>query len=239
MMELLDRVLEYYKVKNPLVVKQLFLKYMNLVLEKNKLFNLTAIEDEEEFVIKHIADSLSLLKFLEEESSIQNPVAIDIGSGFGAPGLFVKIAMPSINVWLNDSNKKKCNFMIEAKESLGISGVNVVCERAEVLGRKEDFREKFDFVFARAVDKLNVLCEYALPLLKIGGAFFAQKGYVCEDEIELASNAIELLGGRLTRVEKFVLPFSDEKRSVIVIKKLRQTPSNFPRNTKQIVKKPL
>lgn len=239
MMELLDRVLEYYKVKNPLVVKQLFLKYMNLVLEKNKLFNLTAIEDEEEFVIKHIADSLSLLKFLEEESSIQNSVAIDIGSGFGAPGLFVKIAMPSINVWLNDSNKKKCNFMIEAKESLGISGVNVVCERAEVLGRKEDFREKFDFVFARAVDKLNVLCEYALPLLKIGGAFLAQKGYICEDEIDLASNAIELLGGRLTRVEKFVLPFSDEKRSVIVIKKLRQTPSNFPRNTKQIVKKPL
>lgn len=239
MMELLDRVLEYYNVKNTLVVKQLFLKYMNLVLEKNKLFNLTAIEDEEEFVIKHIADSLSLLKFLEEESSIQNPVAIDIGSGFGAPGLFVKIAMPSINVWLNDSNKKKCNFMIEAKESLGISGVNIVCERAEVLGRKEDFREKFDFVFARAVDKLNVLCEYALPLLKIGGAFLAQKGYVCEDEIDLASNAIELLGGRLTRVEKFVLPFSDEKRSVIVIKKLRQTPSNFPRNTKQIVKKPL
>lgn len=239
MMELLDRVLEYYKIKNPLVVKQLFLKYMNLVLEKNKLFNLTAIEDEEEFVIKHIADSLSLLKFLEEESSIQNPVAIDIGSGFGAPGLFVKIAMPSINVWLNDSNKKKCNFMIEAKESLGISGVNVVCERAEVLGRKEDFREKFDFVFARAVDRLNVLCEYALPLLKIGGAFLAQKGYICEDEIDLASNAIELLGGRLTRVEKFVLPFSDEKRSVIVIKKLRQTPSNFPRNTKQIVKKPL
>ncbi|ADQ42047.1 methyltransferase GidB [Caldicellulosiruptor acetigenus I77R1B] len=238
-MELLDRVLEYYNVKNTLVVKQLFLKYMNLVLEKNKLFNLTAIEDEEEFVIKHIADSLSLLKFLEEESSIQNPVAIDIGSGFGAPGLFVKIAMPSINVWLNDSNKKKCNFMIEAKESLGISGVNIVCERAEVLGRKEDFREKFDFVFARAVDKLNVLCEYALPLLKIGGAFLAQKGYVCEDEIDLASNAIELLGGRLTRVEKFVLPFSDEKRSVIVIKKLRQTPSNFPRNTKQIVKKPL
>lgn len=239
MMELLDRVFEYYNVKNPLVVKQLFLKYMNLVLEKNKLFNLTAVKDEEEFVIKHIADSLSLLKFLEEESSIQNPVAIDIGSGFGAPGLFVKIAMPSINVWLNDSNKKKCNFMIEAKESLGISGVNVVCERAEVLGRKEDFREKFDFVFARAVDKLNVLCEYALPLLKIGGAFLAQKGYVCEDEIDLASNAIELLGGRLTRVEKFVLPFSDEKRSVIVIKKLRQTPSNFPRNTKQIVKKPL
>ncbi|ADQ08302.1 methyltransferase GidB [Caldicellulosiruptor hydrothermalis 108] len=238
-MELLDRVLEYYKVKNPLVVKQLLIKYMNLVLEKNRLFNLTAIENEEEFVIKHIADSLSLLKFIEEENTNQNPVAIDIGSGFGAPGLFVKIAMPSLNIFLNDSNKKKCKFMVDAKESLGISGVNVVCERAEVLGRKEEFREKFDFVFARAVDRLNVLCEYALPLLKIGGVFLAQKGYGCEDEISLASNAIELLGGEIHRIEKFVLPFSEEKRSIIVIKKLRQTPSNFPRNTKQIVKKPL
>ncbi|WPX08835.1 16S rRNA (guanine(527)-N(7))-methyltransferase RsmG [Anaerocellum danielii] len=238
-MELLDRVLEFYKVKNTLVVKQLFLKYMNLVLEKNKLFNLTAIVDKEEFVIKHFADSLSLLRFIEEECSNKNPVAIDIGSGFGVPGLVVKIAMPSINVWLNDSNKKKCSFMIEAIESLGISGVNVVCERAEVLGKKEDFREKFDFVFARAVDKLNILCEYALPLLKIGGVFLAQKGYECEDEINLASCAIELLGGKITQIEKFVLPFSDEKRSVIVIKKLRQTPPNFPRNTNKIVKRPL
>jgi 16S rRNA (guanine527-N7)-methyltransferase len=238
-MELLDKVLEYYKVKNPLVVKHLLIKYMNLVLEKNKLFNLTAIENEEEFVIKHIADSLSLLKFIEQENSNQNPVAIDIGSGFGAPGLFVKIAMPSVNVFLNDSNKKKCNFMNEAKESLGISGVNVVCERAEVLGRKEEFREKFDFVFARAVDRLNVLCEYAIPLLKVGGAFLAQKGFECEDEIDLAKNAIEILGGEIYSIEKFVLPYSDEKRSIIIIKKLRQTPSNFPRNTKQIVKKPL
>lgn len=109
-MELLDKVLEYYKVKNPLVVKHLLIKYMNLVLEKNKHFNLTAIENEEEFVIKHIADSLSLLKFIEQENSNQNPVAIDIGSGFGAPGLFVKIAMPNMNVFLNDSNKKNVNL---------------------------------------------------------------------------------------------------------------------------------
>lgn len=129
--------------------------------------------------------------------------------------------------------------MNEAKESLGISGVNVVCERAEVLGRKEEFREKFDFVFARAVDRLNVLCEYAIPLLKVGGAFLAQKGFECEDEIDLAKNAIEILGGEIYSIEKFVLPYSDEKRSIIIIKKLRQTPSNFPRNTKQIVKKPL
>jgi len=239
MMELLDRILEYYKVKNPLVVKQLFLKYMNLVLEKNRLFNLTAIEDEEGFVIKHIADSLSLLKLIEEENSGQNPVAIDIGSGFGVPGLVLKIAKPSITVFLNDSNKKKCNFMMEAKESLGIAGVEVICDRAENLGRKEVFRERFDFAFARAVDRLNVSCEYAIPLLKIGGVFLAQKGYDCEDECEEAKGAIDVLGAEVLRIEKFVLPYSDEKRSVIVIKKLRQTPSNFPRNTKQIVKKPL
>ncbi|BCS82465.1 16S rRNA (guanine(527)-N(7))-methyltransferase RsmG [Anaerocellum diazotrophicum] len=238
-MELLDKVLEYYKVKNPLVVKQLFIKYMNLVLEKNKLFNLTAIENENEFVVKHIADSLSLLKFIEEDNSYQNPVAIDIGSGFGAPGLFVKIAMPRLNIFLNDSNKKKCKFMNEVKECLGISGVTVVCERAEILGRKEEFREKFRFVFARAVDRLNVLCEYALPLLEIGGVFLAQKGFECEDEIDTAKNAIEVLGGEIYSIEKFVLPYSEEKRSIIVIKKLRHTPSNFPRNTKQIVKKPL
>jgi 16S rRNA (guanine527-N7)-methyltransferase len=238
-MDLLDRVVEYYGIKNPLVVKQLFIKFMNFVLEKNKLFNLTAIEDEEEFVLKHIADSLSLIKFVEEESSNQNPVAIDIGSGFGAPGIFIKIAMPNMNMFLNDSNKKKCNFMTEAVKMLGISSVNVVCERAEVLGKKEEFRERFDFVFARAVDSLNVLCEYALPLLKTGGVFLAQKGYECEDEINSASNAVELLGGKIYRVEKFVLPFSDEKRSIVMIKKIRQTPSNFPRNTKQIIKKPL
>lgn len=238
MMEILDRVLEFYNLKNNAVAKELFLRFMKLVLEKNKLFNLTAIEDENEFVIKHIADSLSLIEFIKQDAS--KPVrAIDIGSGFGVPGIPVKIAMPNINLILNDSNKKKCNFMNEAKNYLGLSGVEVVLKRAEELGKDSSFRESFDFVFARAVDKLNVLCEYALPLLRIGGVFLAQKGYECESEIEMAKNAIEKLGGRIEKVEKFLLPESDEKRSIIVIRKLRQTPSEFPRNTKQIIKKPL
>lgn len=237
-MELLDRVLEFYSVKNSPVVKELLLRFMKLVLEKNKLFNLTAIENENEFVIKHIADSLSLIKFLQNGDG-KLVRAIDIGSGFGVPGIPVKIAKPSMSLVLNDSNKKKCNFMSEAKDHLGLSGIEVVCQRAEELGKKVEFRESFDFAFARAVDKLNVLCEYAIPLLKIGGAFLAQKGFECEDELESAKNAIAMLGGEIEKIEKFTLPESDEKRSIIVIRKLRQTPIEFPRKTKQIIKKPL
>ncbi|WAM33857.1 16S rRNA (guanine(527)-N(7))-methyltransferase RsmG [Caldicellulosiruptor morganii] len=237
-MDLLDRVLEVYNVKNGAVAKQLYLRFIDLTLEKNKLLNLTAIVDRDEFVIKHIADSLSLLKFIQDHN--QNTFsAIDIGSGFGVPGLILKIAVPSMSIVLNDSNRKKCNFIIEAKDYLGLSGVEVVCARAEQLGKNTHYRERFDFAFARAVDRLNILCEYALPLLKEGGVFLAQKGYECDSEVDEAKGAVELLGGTIENIERFFLPESEYKRSVIVIRKLRQTPMNFPRNTKQILKKPL
>lgn len=236
-MVLLDRVLEFYNIKNRFVVKELLIKYMNLVLEKNQKFNLTAIVDESEFVIKHFADSLSLLEYMDKKD--EHIKVIDIGTGLGVPGIPVKIALPFIELVLNDSVLKKCNFLEEAISKIGLSGISVVCKRAEDLGRDISFRERFDYVFARAVSELNVLCELTLPLLKIDGVFLAQKGFDCEDEINSSLHAIDILGGTIEDVKKFTLPESDEKRSVIIIRKLRQTPLNYPRKTKQIVKNPI
>lgn len=236
-MVLLDKVLEYYNIKNRLVVKELLLKYMRFVLERNKKFNLTAIEDENEFVIKHFADSLSLTGFMGNTNN--HIKAIDVGTGLGVPGIPLKIALPNIEIILNDSVLKKCKFLEEMVSHLGLSGVSIVCKRAEDLARDNLFRERFDYAFARAVTDLNRLCEIVLPFVKVNGLFLAQKGYDCDDELKEAKSAIDILGGVVEDVKKFTLPESNEKRSIIIIRKLRQTPVNYPRKTKQIIKSPI
>lgn len=206
--------------------------YQERLIRWNMHMNLTAITEPFEIAIKHFLDSLFLLKYLDVPygSSL-----IDVGSGAGFPGIPVLIARPDIEMLLADSSRKRIGFIKEVLHLTGLCAYKIH-ERAEILGREEDCREMFDFATARAVAPLNVLCEYCLPFVKVGGIFAAMKGP--EDESERASNAIDVLGGKLIDNVSYELP-TGEKRRIIMIKKISQTPTKYPRKIKKIDNKPL
>ena len=162
---------------------------------------------------------------------------IDIGSGAGFPGLPLLFANPDINVTFVDSIRKKLVFIKDVLLNTGLIA-ETKHARAEELGRNNEFREKFDFATARAVAQLNVLCEYCLPLVKVGGLFIAMKGSSGKEELAQANHAIEALGGELAKFAEFTLSNGD-KRSIIIIKKISQTPTKYPRKSKKIDTKPL
>ncbi len=198
----------------------------------NEHTNLTAITEPDEVVIKHFVDSLTVLYAAEIPSGAR---VADVGCGAGFPGLPLLFARPDLELSFIDSVGKKLNFIRETLKYEGLVG-EVINERAETLGQSVDFREEFDIVVSRAVAALNELCEYCLPLVKVGGTFVAMKG--ADDETALGANAIEKLGGELERVVSVELPNGD-KRNLVVIKKISQTPTKYPRRAKKITSKPL
>lgn len=211
-----------------------FLSYMKVLLEWNEKINLTAIENEREVIIKHFIDSLSILPYIEnKEISI-----IDVGTGGGFPGIPVKIAYDKVRVTLLDSLDKRIRFLNEVINILELKSIKAVHGRAEDHGIKSEYREKFDIVTARAVANLPVLLEYCLPFVKPGGIFIAMKGSSTE-EIETSGKALNTLGGEIEKVETLQLPFSDAKRNIIIVRKLRQTPTKYPRKAGKPSKEPL
>lgn len=208
----------------------LFYDFLN---EYNKKVNLTSITEEKEVWIKHFLDSVIGEKFFEKNSSV-----IEIGSGGGFPSIPLKIIRSDLSFTLCDSTGKKCEYLKEAVKSLGLENVEVVCARAEDLGKNPVYREKFDVVTARAVARLNTLSEYCLPLCKVGGKFVAYKGEASE-EIKEAVNAVEILGGKISAVEKTELPFGSGERNIVVIDKIKKTPPSYPRGNGKERKKPL
>ena len=209
------------------------LEYKRILLEWNKKMNLTAIEEEKDFIIKHLVDSLSILPFLDGINSL-----VDVGTGAGFPGIPVKIVQPSLQVVLMDSLEKRIGFLNTVIEELKLTGITAVRSRAEDAGISPVHREKYDAATARAVASLPVLLEYCLPLVKTGGIFIAMKGS-STDEIKASSKALELLGGKIEQVHDFTLPDSDINRSIIIVRKLRQTPSKYPRKPVKPSKEPL
>jgi len=201
-----------------------FYSYMNLLIEWNQKMNLTAITEPEEIILKHFVDSLTISKHIEDKSIIA-----DIGTGAGFPGLPIKILKPETKVFLIDSLNKRINFLNEVINKNNLNGITAIHARAEEIGHNKDFREKSDVVVSRAVAKLNVLAEYMLPLVKIGGKCICLKGPNIDEEIEEAKKAIETLGGEIEKVEKISLPDSDNKRTIIIIKSVKQTPNKYPR----------
>jgi len=201
-----------------------FYSYMNLLIEWNQKMNLTAITEPEEIILKHFVDSLTISKHIEDKSIIA-----DIGTGAGFPGLPIKILKPETKVFLIDSLNKRINFLNEVINKNNLNGITAIHARAEEIGHNKDFREKSDVVVSRAVAKLNVLAEYMLPLVKIGGKCICLKGPNIDEEIEEAKKAIEILGGEIEKVEKISLPDSDNKRTIIIIKSVKQTPNKYPR----------
>ena len=210
-------------------------KLYRALVETNKLYNLTAVTDEQGVAGLHFADSLLALPYLQNTKTL-----LDVGCGAGFPCLPIAIARPDISVLGIDSTAKKVDFSTNFANNSCISNFLSISTRAEDLA-KTDKRDSFDTVTARAVARLNVLCELCLPFVKVGGYFLAMKGAKGEEELEEAKNGIEMLGGKLESLDKKELILPDEKqmRTLILIKKVRKTPEKYPRAYSKIVKSPL
>lgn len=213
-----------------------FIEFYKLLIEWNKLMNLTNITDFDEVVIKHFIDSLTLVKAMElnHTSSI-----IDIGTGAGFPGIPIKIAFPHIKVVLLDSLNKRINFLNEVIKVLKLDNIYPVHGRAEEFAKREDYREMFDLCVSRAVANLSSLSEYCIPYVKIGGSFISYKSGKIEEELMNSKRAIKELGGVLKSEVLFNIPGTDISRNLIVIEKIKNTPKKYPRKAGMPTKEPI
>lgn len=224
------------KLNISLTEKQIeqFLMYYELLIEKNKVMNLTAITEYDEVIEKHFLDSISLCQVYD----LTKPVKVlDLGTGAGFPGIPLKIAFPEIEITLADSLNKRIKFLDEVIAELGLEKVTTVHARAEELARNKAHREAYDLVVSRAVANLSTLGEYCIPFVNISGNFISYKSGEVENEVENAGKAIKILGGQLKEVYKFEL--SDQKRSFVVIEKVKATPKTYPRKAGTPSKEPL
>ncbi len=209
---------------------ELFDKYYRLLVEYNGRFNITAITEKEEVYLKHFIDSCLFVDKLNCEN------LIDVGSGGGFPALPIKILREDIKVTLVEATGKKCEFLQAVVDNLNLSGVKVINARAEDLAKNLEFREKFDGCSARAVARLNTLCEYCIPFVKVGGTFYAFKGNA-EEEVLEAKNAVKILGGKVKAVHKSDL--SGAVRTLVEIEKIEKTAVKYPRGNGKERKNPL
>ncbi|MDF2609161.1 MAG: rsmG [Lachnospiraceae bacterium] len=213
-----------------------FMKYYDMLIERNKVMNLTAITEFEEVINKHFIDSLSIIKVYQ---TLENSNVLDMGTGAGFPGIPLKIAFPSINITLLDSLNKRVGFLNDVIQALDLNQITAIHGRAEDFGKNPAYREKFDLCVSRAVAKLSSLSEYCMPYVKINGYFIPYKSGNIEDELEEAKKAIKIFGGTIEAVVKFNLPGTDLERSFIVIKKVAITPKLYPRSAGKPTKEPI
>ncbi|MBE6824484.1 MAG: 16S rRNA (guanine(527)-N(7))-methyltransferase RsmG [Ruminococcaceae bacterium] len=212
-----------------------FTRYYELLVEWNEKMNLTALTDETDVALKHFCDSVLLLKYADipENSSL-----IDVGTGAGFPSVPLKIMRPDMKLCLLDSLNKRLVFLKEVVKELNLQNVEIVHSRAEDGAKNPKLREQFDFATSRAVAQLNVLTEYCLPYVKVGGSFLAMKGKYSEEEIANAKCAIKTLGGKTQKVSTYNLADSSE-RTIINVKKVANTDKKYPRTSAKIKAKPL
>ena len=219
------------------------LAYYRMLVAKNEVMNLTAITDFEEVVIKHFADSLSIVKLngMKELLTSGGPSLIDVGTGAGFPGMVLKIVFPGVRVTLLDSLQKRIEFLTEVSDALGLQDIRCVHGRCEDLAKPgpDSLRESFDLCTSRAVARLSVLSEYALPFVRVGGSFVAYKSGDYQEELAQAGNAITTLGGGEAQVESFLLPGTEISRTLIRMEKTAPTPEKYPRKAGMPAKKPL
>lgn len=210
-----------------------YYNYMNLLLEWNEKINLTAIIEPKEIILKHFIDSLTIAKYIKDDEKL-----IDVGTGAGFPGIPLSIIKENTDIVLLDSLNKRINFLEEIKEKLRLKNVTTMHGRAEEFGKNKKERETYDIATSRAVAPLNILLEYLLPLVKVGGKAICMKGSNIE-EIENAKNALEILGGQIEKIEEITLPNSDIKRNIIIVKKVKNTPLKYPRKPGTPSKEPI
>lgn len=210
-----------------------FSLYGDLLVEWNEKMNLTSITDPQEIMVKHFLDSLTLTPW------VQGDKVVDIGTGAGFPGIPLKIFYNDKSFTLVDSLAKRLDFLQAVIMKLNLDCVTTIHTRAEDFGRNPQYRGQFDTVVSRAVARLPVLLEYALPVLNAGGVFLAAKGSQAEDEVKESANALEVLGAQVIDIKKFNLGEEAEHRSIIIIKKIKETPRQYPRKAGTPAKNPL
>ena len=213
-----------------------FMSYYVLLVEWNQVMNLTAITDFEEVCKKHFTDSLSLVKAYKINASIS---VIDVGTGAGFPGIPLKIAFPDIEIILLDSLHKRVDFLKTVIDNLGLKKIEALHGRAEDYAKEKNFREQFDLCVSRAVSNLSTLSEYCIPYVKIGGYFISYKSEKLSEEKKDAEYAISVLGGEIEDQISFQIPNSDINRNLLIVRKKKETPANYPRKAGLPLKKPI
>lgn len=211
-----------------------FYKYKELILDWNTKINLTAIKEDEEFINKHFIDSLTIAKYIENSEK----KIIDIGTGAGFPGIPTKIIKAN-NITLFDSLNKRLKVLDEIIKELELTQIQTLHGRAEETFRNKLYREVYDIAVSRAVANLNVLAEYMLPAIKVNGICICMKAGNMEKELEEAKKAIKVLGGKVEKVEKIILPETDIERNIVIIRKIKQTPNAYPRKPGTPTKEPI
>lgn len=227
----LDIELNDYQIKQ-------FKIYYDMLIETNKVMNLTAITELDEVIIKHFLDSIAIVKVFPEIKNTDMKV-LDLGTGAGFPGIPLKITFPELEVTLMDSLNKRIKFLQSVIDRLQLSKIQAIHGRAEEMAKKIEYRQKFDLCVSRAVANLSTLSEYCLPFVEVGGNFISYKSANIEEELEKGKKAVKILGGNLIAVKNLQLPDTDINRSFVMIKKIKDTPKIYPRKPGTASKEPI
>lgn len=238
-----DDFIEYLSVASKQIgldlsstIMEQYYRYMKLLLEWNQKINLTSITEPQDIALKHFIDSIVIFSKVEVKL---NSTIIDVGTGAGFPGLAMKIFRPDLNVMLLDSLQKRVSYLNEVTDQLGLKGIEVVHGRAEEVAQKQNYREVFDLVVARAVAKMPVLAEYCLPFARVGGKFVAFKGPEVSEELKSSAVAVFELGGKISETIEIALPIVGDSRRLVLVDKIKESPVKYPRKAGQPEKKPI
>lgn len=218
------------------VQKEQFDRYYELLIEWNKVMNLTGITEYDEVILKHFIDSLTIVK-IKDMNTVTS--LIDVGTGAGFPGIPIKIAFPHIRIVLLDSLNKRLKFLNTVIEELNLTSIETLHGRAEDHARKAEYREQFDLCVSRAVANLSTLSEYCIPFVKKDGDFISYKSGASDEEIKQSEKAVKILGGKIEKTEKFMLAGTDMGRALVQIRKTKNTPNRYPRKAGVPSKEPL
>jgi 16S rRNA (guanine527-N7)-methyltransferase len=201
-------------------------QYYETLVEWNEKMNLTAITEKEAVYLKHFFDSITAAFYFDFNQPLQ---ICDVGAGAGFPSIPIKIAFPNINVTIVDSLNKRIHFLEHLAKELKLDGVRFIHDRAETFGKNPLHREKYDVVMARAVARMSVLTELCLPLVKLDGTFIAMKAQSADEELSAGKKAITVMGGKVEEVHSFLLPIEESERKILIVKKIKSTPKQYPR----------
>lgn len=238
-MALFEKGLEELNIDLDDTAKDRFIKFYEMLIEKNKVMNLTAITEFEDVIVKHFLDSLSIVKVVSSSKFDSNINIIDIGTGAGFPGIPLKIAFPNIKITLLDSLNKRIGFLREVCDALELDNVEFIHGRSEDYGRNSQYRETYDLCVSRAVANLATLSEFCIPFVKVGGNFVSYKAGDCGEEVKESAKAVDRMGGKIEEQLSYTVPTSDLNRVLLNIRKEKATPKAYPRKAGTPAKEPI